>query len=169
MLREKVTRGVDTNEDSRRYSSESSSDLEISQLRDFTQHTPQQTPPSIAAALPSSSSLLPSSSPSRSQLQMSTCVHSVKSENAKQEVILEDMSVILNRLGVINTDITIEVTTQMDSIHDCGLQIDETESKLRIYERKLDRILKSTGISNCTWILILSVILTIVICMIIFT
>lgn len=79
----------------------------------------------------------------------------VKKERDIQDEVLDDMESVLERLNVKSNDIQNEIIDQSGIIKDADNIMAETQSRMERIDKKMNTLLRKSGLNTCTWIAIL--------------
>jgi len=77
----------------------------------------------------------------------------------KQDLLLDDMSAALARLGDVSDTINLELQSQTKSIEEFHEEIDETQDRMNIVMRKIDKLLKTSDRGRIVCIIFLIVVM----------
>lgn len=93
----------------------------------------------------------------------------IQAEHKEQDEIIEDMSTVLERLHVMSQDIGNEIVEQDELIKETTEQTDTTYDKMKRVEKKMDELIRESGLTPCKFIGILSCIAIVLLILVIWT
>lgn len=85
-----------------------------------------------------------------------------------QDEVLEDMETVLNRIGNMSQQITLELEKQDEMLEELDVELDHANSRVEILDRKLRRLMERSHCSYCKVILVLFAIFLVLILVIIY-